>query len=75
MDTYTSIKEFSTGSSGALYNGRRVFIIEQDPKRPLLYRMSEYQVIPGFKTIKHSVYYGKSRQSEILKQSENMFKV
>ena len=75
MKTFTSISKYREGTAGFERNGRNIVIIEADPKREGLYKMGMYITMDGEKTTRHSLAYGKSRQSEILEASKDMIEV
>lgn len=75
MKTFTSIKAFPVGSSGHDKGMKRIYLIEADPKREGLYKMSEFQVKSGAKPKRFSLYYGKCNQAKILEESKSMIEV
>jgi len=75
MKTFTSIEAYPEGTCGFRDNGRKIYVIEADPKREGLYKMSEYQVSDSEKTQKFSKYYGKCNQAKIIELSKNMIEV
>ena len=72
MKTFTSIKKFPVGTIGHKEGGRIIFLIEADPKREGLYKMSEIQTGEGKKARKYPAYYGKCNQSKILELAKDM---
>lgn len=75
MKTFTSIQTFPEGTCGYREDSRRIFLIEADPKRDGLYKMSEFQTNQGGKADRFSMYYGKCNQAKILELSEDMIEV
>tara|TARA_R110000851_G_scaffold1183_1_gene4133 strand:+ start:1152 stop:1382 length:231 start_codon:yes stop_codon:yes gene_type:complete len=75
MKTFTSIEKFTVGTIGHKEDGRIIFLIEADPKREGLYKMSEIQTEAGKKARKYPAYYGKCNQSIILELSKGMIEV
>ena len=77
MKTFTTIEYYPEGTWGHDINSSRIFIIDEDPKRPNLYRMGEIQTKGnnGQKEHRYSVYFGKCNQSKILELSKDMIEV
>ena len=76
MKTFTSIKKYPEGTCGYRANLRIIFLVESDPKREGMYKMSEFQTgEEGEKTTRFIKAYGKSRQSWILEQTKAMIEI
>ena len=75
MRTFTSIHTYPIGSCGYDKNERMIFLVEADPKREGLYKMSQFQTEEGKKPRRYSIYYGKCNQGNILEATKKMIEV